>query len=109
MSIRTTTPGFAREDDDPMSTSPTMAPAPESGTVALGRRADPSRIVFFELVAGDLREWWVVEVDARHVPGARGARCLLFSSASCIRRVWSYPANWRTLDDAALASLSWQR
>jgi hypothetical protein len=53
--------------------------------------------------------WSVVEVDAGAVPGARGARCLLFTREDCIRRVWDYPADWRTLDAAALASLSWHQ
>ena len=54
-------------------------------------------------------EWEVVEVNAASVPGARAARCLVFTRQDCIRRVWHYPADWRTLDDAALAALSWQR
>jgi hypothetical protein len=53
--------------------------------------------------------WTVVEVDAAEVPGAQGPRCLLFTRDDCIRRVWHYPAEWRTLDVAGLAALSWQR
>jgi len=48
-------------------------------------------------------------VDARAVPGAHGARCLVFSREDCIRRVWDYPADWRSLDGAALSALSWHR
>jgi hypothetical protein len=72
-------------------------------------RRDATGIVYFQPVDDRLLEWRVVEVDARSVPGSRGERCLLFSNANCIRRVWRYPANWRTLDDSGLAALSWQR
>ena len=53
--------------------------------------------------------WSVVEVDAQAVPGAHGARCLVFTRRDCIRRVWDYPADWRQLDVVGLAALSWHR
>jgi hypothetical protein len=53
--------------------------------------------------------WRVTERDCRSVPGARGARCLVFMSESVFRRVWSYPADWRALAAAALEELSWRR
>ena len=31
------------------------------------------------------------------------------SATGCIRRVWAYPADWRTLGDAGLTTLTWQR
>ena len=74
-----------------------------------GRRAAPAPITFVQHVDGRYVEWSVVEVDVGGVPGARAARCLLFSRDDCIRRVWDYPADWRDLDDAALSALSWQR
>ena len=40
-------------------------------------------------------------------PWARGERCLLFRSASTIRRVWNYPADWQALAPDALERLSW--
>ena len=60
-------------------------------------------------VDGEFVQWSVVEVDARGIPGARGLWCLLFSRQDCIRRVWEYPADWRTLDATSLVALSWHR
>jgi hypothetical protein len=70
---------------------------------------DPTPVTFVQEVDGGWLHWSVVEVDARAVPGAHGARCLVFSRPDCIRRVWEYPAHWRTLDAAGLAALSWHR
>lgn len=55
--------------------------------------------------------WTVRELDAHGMPGARGARCLVFETAGCVRRVWNYPAAWATLPASALvrlASRSWR-
>ena len=49
--------------------------------------------------------WHVTERDARSDPGARGARCLIFSSNHAVRRVWKYPRDWRTLSHASLDEL----
>lgn len=54
-------------------------------------------------------EWTVTECDGTKVPGARGARCLVFASPEAIRRVWDVPPDWSTLPDAALFALSWRR
>jgi hypothetical protein len=70
---------------------------------------DPTPVVFPLLVGATSVEWEVVEVDAAAVPGARGPRCLLFSRPDCIRRVWHYPPDWRTLGAVGLAALSWGR
>jgi hypothetical protein len=70
---------------------------------------DSTPIMFAQHVDGAWLSWSVVEVDARAVPGALGARCLIFTRPDCIRRVWNYPANWRTLDNAGLGALSWRR
>jgi hypothetical protein len=51
------------------------------------------------------RQWIVREVNARGVPGARRDTCLLCESAEVIRRIWDFPANWRTVDDEALWKL----
>ena len=53
--------------------------------------------------------WHVTEHDCREVPGARGVRCLVFMSESVFRRVWIYPAEWRSLSGVALTVLSWRR
>jgi hypothetical protein len=72
-------------------------------------RPDPAPVGFVQDVGDTCLHWSVVEVDAGAVPGARRARCLLFTRAECIRRVWDYPADWRTLDAAGLTALSWRR
>ena len=62
--------------------------------------------IFFRDAEGGV--WEVHEVTiASAVPWARGERCLLFRSSSSIRRVWSYPENWRTLSQDELERLSW--
>lgn len=49
-------------------------------------------------------EWSVREVDTPQ-PWARGARCLIFSSATIVRRVWSYPSGWSRLPSRELLEL----
>ena len=49
-------------------------------------------------------EWVVQEVETPQA-WARGARCLIFSSASVVRRVWRYPAEWARLSSRALLEL----
>jgi hypothetical protein len=53
---------------------------------------------------GEGTEWVVHEVETPQ-PWARGARCLIFSSASIVRRVWSYPAGWARLSSRELLQL----
>jgi hypothetical protein len=60
-------------------------------------------------VDADGTPWNITERDCRDLPGARGARCLVFMSDSVFRRVWDYPVAWRALDDAGLTELSWRR
>jgi hypothetical protein len=79
---------------------PTPAPTPHR----LGeRRADRT------YVTADGEEWRVFEVDAADIPGARGAHCLVFTSAVAVRRVWNYPDDWRRLTPRQLIELSWRR
>jgi hypothetical protein len=70
---------------------------------------DPTPVRFAQPAGDGWFEWVVFEADAAAVPGAHGARCLVFAREDCIRRVWDYPADWRTLDAEALAALSWHR
>jgi hypothetical protein len=89
---------------------PPVASTPAGTTpTSLDRAENAAPIAFVESVDGAYLRWSVVEVDAGGVPGAHGVRCLLFRRDDCIRRVWDYPADWRTLDAAALAALSWHR
>lgn len=48
--------------------------------------------------------WWVHEVAGEHL-GTAGAMCLLVVSASELRRVWKYPADWRSLTPDQLLTL----
>jgi hypothetical protein len=86
-----------------------VAPAPAGTGPGPDRPPDPTSVTFMQHVDGAWLRWSVVEVDAHAVPGAHSARCLVFSRQDCIRRVWDFPADWRTLDDAALAALSWNQ
>lgn len=74
----------------------------------IGSRAG-GPIAFIERVGDGFIEWAVFELDARGTPGARGPRCLVFWREHCLRRVWEYSANWRTLGDVELAALSMHR
>ena len=57
------------------------------------------------LVERGERRWTLREMDARRVPGARAATCLICESTDVIRRFWRYPRDWRSLDDEGLAEL----
>ena len=50
--------------------------------------------------------WRVVETDTTGVPGATGSHCLVFLCAGLARRVWKYPADWRTLSPLELELLA---
>ena len=50
-------------------------------------------------------QWTVREVDARRVPGALHASCLICESSDVVRRLWRYPRNWRSLADDELWDL----
>jgi hypothetical protein len=49
-------------------------------------------------------EWSVREMATPH-SWARAPQCLVLSSRECVRRVWSYPSDWRTLDADKLLRL----
>jgi len=49
--------------------------------------------------------WWVHEVAGEHL-GTAGAMCLLVVSANELRRVWKFPADWRSLSADQLLALS---
>lgn len=48
--------------------------------------------------------WWVHEVAGEHL-GAPGPTCLLVVSANELRRVWRFPADWRSLSPDQLLAL----
>jgi hypothetical protein len=49
-------------------------------------------------------EWTVREVETPQ-PWARAGRCLVLNSRECVRRLWTYPADWRSLDADVLLDL----
>ena len=49
-------------------------------------------------------EWSVCEVTTPQ-SWAHGARCLILNSRECVRRLWEYPPNWRSLDADVLLRL----
>jgi hypothetical protein len=53
---------------------------------------------------GQGTEWMVHEVETPQ-PWARAAHCLIFSSASVVRRVWHYPGDWTALPSRDLLRL----
>jgi hypothetical protein len=56
------------------------------------------------VVDGHGNEWWVREVDTPQA-WAHGKRCLIFSSSSIVRRLWSYPSGWFRLTSRELLDL----
>ena len=51
------------------------------------------------------QDWLIYELVASGTEPAS----LVFETELIVRRVKKYPANWRTLDEAALLALSWSR
>jgi hypothetical protein len=49
--------------------------------------------------------WLIAELDARSIPGAVAATCLVFDSQAICRRYWHYPADWNSFDDERLLGL----
>ena len=97
---------------DPHDDAGASAPGGSVSASAANRFApplDPSPVSFVQDIDGAWFQWTVVELDAGMVPGSRGARCLIFARQECIRRVWDFPSDWRTLDAAGLLELSWHR
>jgi hypothetical protein len=51
------------------------------------------------------QDWLIYEL----APTETEPTSLVFETELLVRRVKTYPGNWRTLDDAALYALSWTR
>jgi len=56
------------------------------------------------IVDSDGVEWAVREVATPQI-WARADHCLVLNSRDCVRRVWSYPADWRRLGADALLEM----
>jgi hypothetical protein len=48
---------------------------------------------------------WTVRERATPQPWARAPHCLVLNSRECVRRIWSYPHDWRALDADSLLRL----
>jgi len=57
------------------------------------------------IIKRDGELWRIREASATTVPGAHGARCLICESDYVVRRIWSYPSNWRSLSDDELLNI----
>jgi hypothetical protein len=55
---------------------------------------------------GDGVEWTVRELDATSMTRARHPTCLIFENHQVVRKLWHFPADWRTYGDAALLAMS---
>jgi hypothetical protein len=73
------------------------------GEARTGARAETAR-VFYD---ADGICWHVYEQPSSEYDRRRGVS-LIFASEAAIRRVRTYPADWRTLSDEDLAALSWK-
>jgi hypothetical protein len=94
----------ARRSHWPQPPSPAArSPVPAEQGRAIAHFLEPDAVTF---VDEQHVRWRVVERDARHDPGARAARCLVFDCGEAVRRVWTYPAGWRGLSQDALIALS---
>ena len=49
------------------------------------------------VVDGSGVEWTVREISTPQT-WARARRCLVLNSRECVRRLWSYPQHWRSMD-----------
>ena len=86
-----------RRAAEPAAASSGSAPVPNESTAPSSRDAKIFR-------DGNGVTWWVHEVAGEHL-GTAGAMCLLVVSASDLRRVWKYPADWRSLTPEQLLKL----
>lgn len=48
---------------------------------------------------------WTVRETVTPQTWARAPRCLILNSRECVRRIWSYPSEWRELDGDTLLRL----
>jgi hypothetical protein len=57
------------------------------------------------VIDGAGEAWRIYERWTRGEPGARADACLVFESASVVRRAWTYPENWHDLSGASLLAI----
>ena len=66
------------------------------------RRPRPGEVEFTD----SANRAWVVQETVCRVTLAAPRPCLIFECRVVVRRIYSYPANWRELDAAGLERLS---
>lgn len=92
-------PAALCDDEQLLASADPDAVSPRASTTpAVARRRD------FRTSDGSL--WCAHERDTAHMAHARGPRCLVFENENTLRVVWHYPADWATLSDAELETLS---
>jgi hypothetical protein len=67
-------------------------------------KSEESDVTTRVVVDGHGNEWTVREVDTPQ-PWAHARHCLIFSSSSVVRRMWSYPDGWARLSSPELLGL----
>ena len=79
---------------------------PDKATALWGSaRVVASRAVSVPHDGAGRGDWVIREIDTSPFPTAPAPRCLVFENDSVVRRVWTYPADWSGLSDAALLRL----
>ena len=56
-------------------------------------------------VVRDRERVLIAEIDARRVPGASRASCLICDCEQSIRRIWNFPDDWDRMEDGKLLAL----
>lgn len=87
----------------------TQTEFPEGELPLLRSRAVKSALPDVHFVDAMDVAWRAYERYADRDPGAPFPLCLIFESRDAFRRVWVYPAEWRSRDGVALEALSWQK
>lgn len=84
--------------------APAALPAPNAPSAAPRLPPIPltEETITFRDASGAL--WWAHEVEGQAL-GAPGRMCLLLISGTKLRRVWSYPPDWRSLTATDLLGL----
>ena len=102
--------GARHDPDTQASAGPRRAPPErETGRVAdreVARRVEVEHDVRTLVEEDTGRRWQVREMDARGIPAAQGARCLILDAETVVRRLWHYPADWRRMPADELLRLA---
>lgn len=70
--------------------------------------AQPDPALRSREILGGTTRWRVFEIETAEHPWAHQTRTLIFMSGTAMRRVHSYPPDWRSLSDEELYAVSWR-